>query len=407
MPKQFQHLPPLSTLVAFEAAFRLQSFTRAAEELSLSQASVSRRVRELEADLGLQLFDRRRHDVQATIDGEKFAATVRLALNEISTSAEGLRKREADLNRFTIFSDLSLANSIIAPVIGEFQRLHPSLQLRVLSTSEPIEAFDDEFDIGFQYGRWGERKFAIEPIADDVIFPVCSPELFNRFPDTIDLAEIAAQPLLHFYDPNRDWPSWSDFFTAFGVENPQPVMGLTFSSYQVCMDVAESGEGIALGWGRTVKGRLEDGHLIRISNMTLPLAEGINAHLPRTGEPNPKVDQFLQMLRSSVEPHELPQEELEERDAKRDLGSELLESVRQMKADQNARVHNIEVADIVEARQKVGLSQDQFALLLGVSKQTLQDWEQGRREPSGAAKSLVAIAIKRPDVLLEAFGKVA
>ena len=102
-----------------------------------------------------------------------------------------------------------------------------------------------------------------------------------------------------------------------------------------------------------------------------------------------------------------PNKELEERDAKRDLGSELLASVRQMKADQRSQIHNIEVSDIVEARHRVGLSQDQFAVLLGVSKRTLQDWEQGRREPSGAAKSLIAIAMKRPDVLLEVFGKVA
>ena len=99
--------------------------------------------------------------------------------------------------------------------------------------------------------------------------------------------------------------------------------------------------------------------------------------------------------------------ELETRDAERDLGAELLESVRRMKAGKRAYVHEVEVSDIVEARHKVGLSQDQFAVLLGVSKRTLQDWEQGRREPSGAAKSLIAIAMKRPDVLLEVFGKVA
>ena len=99
--------------------------------------------------------------------------------------------------------------------------------------------------------------------------------------------------------------------------------------------------------------------------------------------------------------------ELEDRDAKRDLGSELLESVRQMKSDQKSQLHEIDVGEIVEARHRVGLSQEQFAVLLGVSKRTLQDWEQGRREPSGAAKSLIAIAIKRPDVLLEVFGKVA
>jgi len=101
------------------------------------------------------------------------------------------------------------------------------------------------------------------------------------------------------------------------------------------------------------------------------------------------------------------EKQLNERDKNRDIGSELLESVRQMKAGERSNMHKIEVSDIVEARHKVGLSQDQFAVLLGVSKRTLQDWEQGRREPSSAAKSLIAIAMKRPDILLEVFGKVA
>ena len=99
--------------------------------------------------------------------------------------------------------------------------------------------------------------------------------------------------------------------------------------------------------------------------------------------------------------------ELEARDAKRDLGSELLDSVKEMMADKRSREHNVEATELAIARQKVGLSQAEFAALLGVSKRTLQDWEQGRREPSGAAKSLIEIAMKRPDVLVEVLGKVA
>ncbi len=95
--------------------------------------------------------------------------------------------------------------------------------------------------------------------------------------------------------------------------------------------------------------------------------------------------------------------ELIERDSKRDIGAELLQSVREMKAGKRGRVHHVEVSAVVEARHKVGLSQAQFAELLGVSKRTLQDWEQGRREPSGAAKSLLEVARKRPEVLLEIF----
>lgn len=87
------------------------------------------------------------------------------------------------------------------------------------------------------------------------------------------------------------------------------------------------------------------------------------------------------------------------REAKRDLGQELLQSVREMKAGRRGRVHPVKMAPIVEARLKSELSQAQFARLLGVSVRTLQDWEQGRREPSGAAKTLILIATRRPDVL--------
>ncbi len=83
----------------------------------------------------------------------------------------------------------------------------------------------------------------------------------------------------------------------------------------------------------------------------------------------------------------------------RDIGSELLQSVREMKAGRRARAHKIEVPAAAAVRLMSGLSQAQFAALLGVSIRTLQDWEQGRREPSGAAKTLIRIAAKRPEVL--------
>lgn len=94
--------------------------------------------------------------------------------------------------------------------------------------------------------------------------------------------------------------------------------------------------------------------------------------------------------------------ELQKRDAKRDLGAELLESVRQMKAGRASKLHKVAIPPVVSARMKSGLPQSAFAKLLGVSIRTLQDWEQGRREPSGAAKTLITIAERRPEVLREA-----
>ena len=93
----------------------------------------------------------------------------------------------------------------------------------------------------------------------------------------------------------------------------------------------------------------------------------------------------------------MTEKELRKRDAQRDLCAELLESVHQMVAGKGRVV----MSPVISARKKSGLSQTEFAKLLGVSVRTLQEWEQGRRQPSGAAKTLIAIAERRPEVLRE------
>jgi len=92
------------------------------------------------------------------------------------------------------------------------------------------------------------------------------------------------------------------------------------------------------------------------------------------------------------------------RDENRDVWQETLDAVRSIKSGKIGHIETVELLPVVEARQKTGLSQSRFAKLLGVSVRTLQDWEQGRRQPSRAAKSLIQIAKQRPDVLHEVFG---
>ena len=98
------------------------------------------------------------------------------------------------------------------------------------------------------------------------------------------------------------------------------------------------------------------------------------------------------------------EKDLVKRDTNRDVWQETLDAVRDLKAGNAGHVETVEIPAVVEARQKVGLSQSRFAELLGVSVRTLQDWEQGRRKPSRAAMSLIKIAKQRPDVLHEVFG---
>ena len=94
--------------------------------------------------------------------------------------------------------------------------------------------------------------------------------------------------------------------------------------------------------------------------------------------------------------------QLAERDSKRNLGEELLQAVRDIKAGRTGRLFRVEVTQATEARLKLGLSQADFATMLGVSVRTLQDWEQGRREPSGAAKALLKVTVAAPKTVRKA-----
>ncbi len=279
----------------FEAAYRLQNFTRAAEEIHFSQATVSRRITELEADLGVTLFERQRYDVVPTRDAEVLAASVRLALGEISRTTDLLRRR-TDASSMTIFSDLSLATSLVAPVLGDFQRANPELNIRTLSSFEPIETTMEDFDVGLQYWRSGPNPYDIVPIADDSVYPVCSPGFADRLPADLSAADLRELPLLHVVYDNKDWTDWPQFLASFDIDSPSRTDGMTFTSYQVCLDVAERGEGVALGWARSVQPRIDAGLLLALTDLTMPHPNAINAYLPKNRSIPPHVRAFISLL---------------------------------------------------------------------------------------------------------------
>lgn len=293
-----QLLPPLATLVPFEAAFRHGNFTRAAKELHQSQATISRRIRELETHLGVALFKRHRYDVTPTADGELLAASVRLSLSELSATTDLIRRRAIGNDSVTVLTSLSLATATVASVLTEFQLTHPDVNIRVLASNDLVASTDEDFDLALGYGPNESPLFAVEFIAEEAVFPVCSPRLAARLPTPVTTGDLAALPLLHVDYVDPGWTTWQDVLASKMVGEPSNVKSVVFTSYQVCLDVAERDGGIALGWERSVRPRLDAGTLVRIPDITIPHAGRINAYLPNRTAPNPHAVEFVKLLKS-------------------------------------------------------------------------------------------------------------
>lgn len=292
-----QLLPPLATLVPFEAAFRHRNFTRAARELHQSQATVSRRIRELETDLGVTLFERHRYDVTPTADGELLAASVRLSLSELSATADLIRRRASGNDSITLLTSLSLATATVAPVLSEFHRTHPDVNIRVLASNDLVASTDEDFDLALGYGPNESSLFAVEFIAEEAVFPVCSPTLAAQLPTPVTPLDLAVLPLLHVDYVDPGWTTWQDVLASSLVGEPSSVKSVVFTSYQVCLDVAERDGGIALGWERSVRSRINAGTLVRVPDITIPHAGRINAYFPIRTAPNPHAVEFVTLLK--------------------------------------------------------------------------------------------------------------
>ncbi len=293
-------LPPLATLIPFEAAFRHGNFTRAARELHQSQATVSRRIRELETDLGVTLFERQRYDVTPTADGEMLAASVRLSLSELSATADLIRRRALDNDALTVLTSLSLATATVAPILGEFQRAHPDVNIRVLASDDLVASTNEDFDLALGYGPNESSLFVVEFIAEEAVFPVCSPAFAARLPTPVTPDDLAALPLLHVDYVDPGWTTWQDVLASAVVGDRGRSKSVVFTSYQLCLDVAERDGGVALGWERSVRSRLDAGTLVRVPDITIPHAGRINAYLPNRTAPNPHAAEFVTLVKRAL-----------------------------------------------------------------------------------------------------------
>jgi len=266
-----KRLPPTKALVVFEATARHLSFTRAAQELHLTQAAVSRQIRVLEQDLGVLLFSRERRSVSLTPEGGRLKRTVAMALGHIAETAVALRQTHGaphvNLHTTTAFGALWLMRRI-----GRFRAAWPDIQLRLVSSDDEIDPGGTNLDIFISYGEGDWPGLDATRLLDDELFPVCSPDFRSRLPEDFSLNDLPAQPLLHLESVEPTWMSWPTWFRYMGIEiDDREPRATSFNNYLVILQAAQQGQGVALGWRRLVQPFIDSGQLVR------PVAESLTA----------------------------------------------------------------------------------------------------------------------------------
>jgi LysR family glycine cleavage system transcriptional activator len=261
-----RRLPPLSSLRPFEAAARLESFTRAAEELHITHGAVSHQVRALEEHLGAPLFARHGKRVALTAAGRAFAERVRAALDEIATAAEVVRPARSD-NRLTVNVLPSFASRWLMPRLIRFMEAHPKIELNVTASVALADFAREDIDVAIRFGRGPWPPLVCEKFLEDEYFPVASPKMNRgKLPKTPkDLLDVRLML------EDRDY--WQRWFEVAGVPLDRPLEGPLFNDSTYSLQAAARGEGVALARRSIIAEDLERGTLKRLFDIAVPCRE--------------------------------------------------------------------------------------------------------------------------------------
>lgn len=263
-----RQLPPMTALTAFEAAARLSSFTRAAEELGVTQAAVSRQIHALEEDFGFPLFNRLHRKVSLTAQGRSLAAAASSAFNMIAEAASELR-RETSGDELTISATVAFSHFWLLPRISEFSRRHPETTLRIVSQDAMPTLNQGEVDVAIRFGDGNWTGGRAEKLFDDHVFPVCSPDFAKTIDPDMAPADLIRQPLISNEADDPMWIGWNAWLSSFGISNTGKLKGMRCSFYTEAIYATLNGQGIALGWDRLVSDLVEQKRLIRLGDASV------------------------------------------------------------------------------------------------------------------------------------------
>jgi LysR family glycine cleavage system transcriptional activator len=256
MPRR---LPPLNSLRSFEAAARYESFTRAAEELHVTQGAVSQQVKALETQLGVKLFNRERQRLTITPAGRDYLVVIREALDHIGVGTERLIQRKS-AGVLMVSTSQDFAAKWLVHRLARFATVHPGIDLRVSATMHSVDFARDDVDVAIRHGDGNWPGLEATRLCAEQIFAICSPKLLAGRDRLRRPADVLKWPLLRLEDQSKAWERW---FALAGVIAPERLPGPVLNRASMLIDAAIDGQGVALARTTLAAWDLIGGRIVR------------------------------------------------------------------------------------------------------------------------------------------------
>ncbi|MGL1959333.1 MAG: transcriptional regulator GcvA [Colwellia sp.] len=255
-------LPPLNALKAFEASARQLSFTRAAEELFVTQAAVSHQIKSLEDYLGIKLFVRKNRSLLLSDEGQSYYLDIKDIFNAINEATEKLLARGAK-GSITVSTQASFAIQWLVPRLTHFNALYPDIDVRIKAVDLNENSLTGDVDVAIYYGRGRWNNIHADKLHTEYLIPVCSPLFLEKISTNgqqpiLTPSDLIQHTLIH--DTSRkDWKRW---FKQVGVTGANINHGPIFSHSAMVVQAALYGQGVALAYSVLVKPDIDSGRLV-------------------------------------------------------------------------------------------------------------------------------------------------
>ena len=261
MSRYLKHLPPLDTLITFEAVARNGSFTRAATELCLTQSAVSKQIRTLEDALGVSLFERQARGISLTRAGTGLFAEVSAMLERLQHSVNRIKVEHAP-TAVTVQCTHAVAQFWLFPRLLAFNTAHPGITVNIHANNGLDESSTADYDFSILYGNGKWSSLDAHLLFTECVYPVASAAL--PVADIGAPSDVQTLPLIELDSSGWNCMDWRDWFRHFAIEHTPAPDSPLFNQVTLAYQAIMQGMGVGLGWDFMVRDKIDSGVLRRV-----------------------------------------------------------------------------------------------------------------------------------------------